>query len=225
MGCYKVDGNLLVGQAGGVATLASPLPVQLGTFEGQSIVANYGAGSRDFAPDASLGISFLQPDPNDYSTDLDTIVSFNLQTFMQTNSLSVPFSSFEPAPGASGVEMVRWGQDGLAILSSGGNVYLLRGPAVVPQLLATNSAASLSSSSVTTISHGTGNILITLTGSNFQPGVAVSWNGRYRTTSMVSPTQITVAIPASDLASAGAASLVATNPGAPSSSPIEIVIQ
>jgi hypothetical protein len=229
MGCYKADGNLLVGQAGGVASLASALPQQLGTFEGQAMLASgaagYGSGSRDFAPDASLGFSFLQPDPNGYSTDLNTILSFNLHTFMQTSSLSVPFSSFESAPGATGVEMVRWGQDGLAILSSGGNVYLLRGPAVVPQLLTTNSAATLTSSSVTTINHGMGNTVITLMGNKFLPGIAVSWNGSYRTTNINSPTEITVAIPASDLASAGTASIVATNPGAPSSNPITITVQ
>lgn len=224
MGCYKADGSLLVGQAGGVASLASGVPQQLGTFEGQSVLGNYGTGTRDFAPDASLGLAFLQPDPNDYSTDLDAIVSFDLQTFMQTSSLAVPFSSSESASGATGVEMVRWGQDGLAILSSGGNVYLLRGPAVVPQLLGTSSAATLSLSSVSTITHGTGNTLITLTGSNFLPGVAVSWNGSYRTTSILSPTQITVAIPASDLSSAGTASVVATNPGAPASNALQITI-
>ena len=225
MGCYKADGNLLVGQAGGVASLTSTLPVQTGVFEGQAMLGNYGAGARDFVPDASLGLSFLQPDPNGYSANLNTILSFNLQTFMQTNSLTVPFSSFEPPNGGIGLEMVRWGQDGLAILSSGGNVYLLRGPAIVPQLLATDSAATLTSSSITTINHGVGNTLLTLTGSNFLPGVAVSWNGSYRTTSIISSTQITVAIPASDLASTGTASLVATNPGAPGSTPITITVQ
>ncbi len=30
-----------------------------------------------------------------------------------------------------------------------------------------------------------GNTLLTLTGSNFLPGVAVTWNGSYRTTTIV----------------------------------------
>jgi hypothetical protein len=66
---------------------------------------------------------------------------------------------------------------------------------------------------------------LTITGSNLLPGVAVTWNGNYRTTTWVSSTQATVAIPASDLASAGTASLVATNPGAPGSNALKITIQ
>lgn len=122
------------------------------------------------------------------------------------------------------MDVFRWGQDGLAVLSSGGHVYLVRGPVVVPQLLNTNSAATLTSSSATSITHGAGNTLLTLTGSNFIPGVAVTWNGSYRTTTIVDTTHVTVAIPASDLASVGSGLLVATNPGAPASAPLAITI-
>jgi trimeric autotransporter adhesin len=52
----------------------------------------------------------------------------------------------------------------------------------------------------------------------------VTWNGSYRTTTIVSSTQVTVAIPASDLASAGTGSLVATNPGAAASNTLTITI-
>jgi hypothetical protein len=73
--------------------------------------------------------------------------------------------------------------------------------------------------------HGSSNTLLTLTGTNFQPGVAVTWNGNYRTTTIMSPTQVTVAIPASDLPASGTASLVATNPGASASAPLTITVQ
>jgi hypothetical protein len=106
-----------------------------------------------------------------------------------------------------------------------GHIYLVRGPFVVPQLLNTNTAAVLTGSSAFTINHGAGNTLITLTGSNFIPGVAVNWNGSYRTTTIVDPTHLTVAIPASDLATAGTASLAAMNPGAATSSALTITIQ
>jgi hypothetical protein len=88
-----------------------------------------------------------------------------------------------------------------------------------------NSAAVLSSSSVTTVTHGSGNTLITLTGSNFVPGVAVNWNGSYRTTTIVDATHLTVAIPVSDLTTAGTGSLTAVNPGAAASSALTITIQ
>jgi hypothetical protein len=123
-----------------------------------------------------------------------------------------------------GVDVIRWGQDGLAVLTSGGHIYLLRGAFVVPQLLNLNSAARLTSSSVTSITHGAGNTMLTLTGSNFVPGVAVTWNGSYRTTTIVDAAHVTVAIPASDLAGTGSGSLVATNPGASASNTLTVTI-
>jgi hypothetical protein len=129
--------------------------------------------------------------------------------------------------------MQRWGQDGLALLASANTqinsqavsqILLLRGPFVTPQLLETNSAAVLTSSSLTSVVHGAGNTMLTLTGSNFVPGVAVTWNGSYRTTTIVDATNVTVAIPASDLASSGSGSLVATNPGASASSALTVTI-
>jgi hypothetical protein len=113
----------------------------------------------------------------------------------------------------------------LAAVTSTGHIYLVRGPFVVPQLLGTNTAAALTGSSASTIAHGTGNVLLTLTGSNFVPGVAVNWNGGYRTTTIVDATHLRVAIPASDIATAGTASLTAVNPGAVPSSALTITIQ
>jgi hypothetical protein len=77
----------------------------------------------------------------------------------------------------------------------------------------------------TVIARGSGNTLLTLTGSIFIPGVAVNWNGSYRTTTIVDATHVLVAIPAADLAVAGTASVTAVNPGAGSSSAITITIQ
>lgn len=123
----------------------------------------------------------------------------------------------------------RCGQDGLALLSYGSiglttpavQVLLLRGPFITPKELSVGTAATLSSSSASTIAHGSGNTTLTLTETNFLPGVAVTWNGSYRTTTVVSSTQVTVAILASDLASTGTASLVATNPGASASNTLK----
>lgn len=95
---------------------------------------------------------------------------------------------------------------------------------MVPRLLNSNAAAALNSSPAQTITHGSGNTLLTLTGSNFVPGVAVTWNGSYRTTTIVDAEHVTVAIPASDVAAAGSASLVAINPGAPASNAVTITI-
>lgn len=53
----------------------------------------------------------------------------------------------------------------------------------------------------------------------------LTWNGSYRTTTIVDSTHVAVAIPASDLVSAGTDTLVATNPGAPASSALTITVQ
>ena len=101
-------------------------------------------------------------------------------------------------------------------------VMLLSGPFVSPQLLQNNSAATLTSSAA--LAHGSGNTMLTLTGANFQPGVAVTWNGSYRTTTVVDAAHVTVAIPASDLTNAGTASVVATNPSAPASNALQVTV-
>jgi hypothetical protein len=56
------------------------------------------------------------------------------------------------------------------------------------------------------------------------PGVAVLWNGSYRTTTIADATHLTVAIPASDLSQAGTAIITAVNPGAAASAPLTFSI-
>jgi len=143
---------------------------------------------------------------------------------MPTSLLPLPFATIEGSTSFLVPDLIRWGQDGLAALTSSGHLYLLRGAAVVPGELTANSAATLTSSSSSTLTHGSGNTLLTLTGSNFLPGVAVDWNGSYRTTTIVDATHVTVAIPTTDLTSAGSASITAVNPGASASSALTLTI-
>src|SRR4030095_8204309 len=53
---------------------------------------------------------------------------------------------------------------------------------------------------------------LTVTGTNFVSGAVVRWNGSARTTTFGSATQLTAAIPASDIASAGTAQVTVANP-------------
>ncbi len=163
--------------------------------------------------------------PTSHHGSPDGIVVYDQNTFLPTTHLPRTWSPLKATHSYTGVDLIRWGQDGLAALTNSGHLYLLRGAAVVPQLMNQNSAAILSSSSVTTITHGSGNTLITVTGSNFVSGVGVMWNGSYRTTTIVDATHLTVAIPASDLSTAGTVSLTAMNPGAAASSALTITIQ
>jgi hypothetical protein len=241
-GCFKLSGGLAFGNAGGVANPATIPATQIGLFpvtEGEEF-----STTNTLAPDTSLQSVFFMVDtqvtgagcnfPSSFdgigmcsyvpNTTVDGIESFNQKTFMPTGGVYLNMEAIEGNSSYLGVDVIRWGQDGLAVLTSGGHIYLLRGAFVVPQLLNLNSAARLTSSSVTSITHGAGNTMLTLTGSNFVPGVAVTWNGSYRTTTIVDAAHVTVAIPASDLAGTGSGSLVATNPGASASNTLTVTI-
>jgi hypothetical protein len=221
---FKLVGKIGYADAGGVADVTTSPATQVGYY---APLMQYGATTK-VEPDTSLQrIFFLgnsTPTASYYGSP-DGIIAYDQNTFLPTNTIPLNMASIEGNTSFSGVDVIRWGQDGLAALTSSGHLYLLRGAAVVPQLMNQNSAAVLSSSSVTTIARGSGNTLITLTGSNFVPGVAVMWNGNYRTTTIVDATHLTVAVPASDLAAAGTASVTLANPGAATSSGLTITIQ
>ena len=55
---------------------------------------------------------------------------------------------------------------------------------------------------------------LTVNGSNFVSGSLVRWNGADRTTTFVSASELTAAIPAADIAAAGIASVTVQNSGA-----------
>jgi hypothetical protein len=65
---------------------------------------------------------------------------------------------------------------------------------------------------------------LTVNGSNFVSGATVIWNGAARTTTFVSATQVTAAIPASDIAAAGTAQVTAINPGSASSNALPFTV-
>jgi hypothetical protein len=208
---------------GGVANPAPVTAVQSGIFEGLNGNGSY--GSNSIAPDASLQrVFFLLVSPTANATA--DLAVYDENTYLPLFNQPMDLSASEGTSGDFTIfDLIRWCQDGLAVLTNTGHIYLLRGPVVVPRLLGRSSAATLTASSEASLARGSGNTVLTLTGENFQPGVAVDWNGEYRTTTVVNPTHVTVAIPASDLDKAGTASLVAVNPGAETSHPLKITIK
>ena len=56
---------------------------------------------------------------------------------------------------------------------------------------------------------------LTVNGSSFNNSAVVNWNGTAQTTTFVTGKQLTVAIPASAIATAGTANVSVTNPGTP----------
>jgi hypothetical protein len=229
-GSIQLADGLVYGGGGGIANPATTPPSQVATLP---LVDFYNSGddgeSVAIAADPSLQKEFIMLE-NLAGTLAYGLTRYSLTTYQPEALMNMPATA---SFGGASDTMFRFGQDGLALLTSVYNsstnqsvqqIMLLRGPFVTPQLLETNSAASLTSSSTTSISHGAGNTLLTLTGANFVQGVAVTWNGSYRTTTVVDAAHVTVAIPASDLASAGSGSLVATNPGASASNALTVTI-
>lgn len=70
----------------------------------------------------------------------------------------------------------------------------------------------LSSISPTSITSGRAGFTLTVNGSNFINGSTVRWNGVNRVTTYVSATQLTAAIPSSDVATAGTAQVTVFTP-------------
>jgi hypothetical protein len=219
---FKLAGGLAFTGSGEVANVS----VQPGSLVG-SIPVVAPSSLAAVAPDPAIGLVFYLSSPSQasYSSGgLSGIAAFDTNTFMPAGFIPLGLASIETTTPWTAVDVVRWGQDGVAALTSGGNIYLVRGGAVLPQLLEASAAPVLGTSSPGTLQHGSGNTVLTLTGSNFLPGVAVYWNGSYRTTNLVSATQITVDIPAADLASPGTANLTAANPGSASSPSIAVAL-
>jgi hypothetical protein len=63
-----------------------------------------------------------------------------------------------------------------------------------------------------TVSAGSGAFTLTVTGSGFVGSSVVQWNGSPRTTTLVSPTQITAAITSADVATAGTSAVTVQSP-------------
>jgi hypothetical protein len=79
-----------------------------------------------------------------------------------------------------------------------------------------NAAATPAVSSLSTamMAHGGGDFQMRVSGSGFARNAVVLWNGSRRPTSFISPSELLVLIPASDIADAGNATVAVRNPSA-----------
>jgi hypothetical protein len=180
---------------------------------GQQISA-YALGSEpvmdSVIPDASSGKTyFLNTFPS------MSVLAFDQTSLVQTASLS--FGSFGQTTAPSGTQLVRWGSNGFALrglippATDSGAILLFTSSIVSGNNLnATPVAGSLTPASTPA---GGADFTLTVTGSNFVPGSTVEWNGSPRLTTMVSPTQLTATIYASDIAAMGSAQVTVVNPG------------
>ena len=163
---------------------------------------------------------------NTAGTAANYLERFDTQQFTLDQQIQLPGGSITSIGGT------RWGQDGLAYVlptttgtSQTNQIFLLRGPFVLPAEAVTNPAPSLTSADQPTITAGSGNLYVTVTGTGFLPGAVVLWNNSPRTTSFVDATHLQVAIPAADLTSAATITLTSQNPGSTSSNSLSVAVQ
>lgn len=65
------------------------------------------------------------------------------------------------------------------------------------------------------VAHGAAAFTLTINGSSFLSNAVVNWNGTALTTMFVTGNQLTAAVPAASIASAGSVPVTVTNPGMP----------
>ena len=101
-----------------------------------------------------------------------------------------------------------------------------RGPLPFAITSAPNPAPTLGSLTPSSASAGGAAFTLTVTGTNFVSASVVQWNGASRTTTFVSSTQLTAAISAADISTAGSASVTVFTPapGGGTSAPLSFTI-
>ncbi|MFT4113064.1 MAG: IPT/TIG domain-containing protein [Silvibacterium sp.] len=226
-GKIALDDDVVFGAGGGLVNPSTTPPSQLGLLPvgTQMPYSNYVyAGSIVPYQVENKAFAAVVSGSTEFGMYLQR---FDTQHYTLDTQVQVPFSGEVAVPGT------RWGQDGLAYIlpseDSSGNptsqILLLRGPFVLPAEAVATSAPTLSSVSASTITAGSGNQTLTVTGSGFLPGATVTWGGSARTTTWVSATEVTVAIPASDVAKSATVTLGSVNPGSSASNTLTVTVQ
>src|SRR5439155_7977770 len=98
--------------------------------------------------------------------------------------------------------------DNICVSNASNTLTLANAVVVAPA----NPVPTTSSLSPTSRFVGDGAFTLTVNGTNFIAGSVVRWVGSDRTTTFVSPTQLTASIPATDLATTGSKTITVFNP-------------
>jgi uncharacterized protein (TIGR03437 family) len=194
------------------------------------VVINYGTESVvTTLPVSQPGAISVNPTRNRvYAVDLSVSPPV-IKVFAGGNSLSGSNTLIGSIPLRSGDQPCC----SMAVNSSSGTIYLPVVNSGSPFLLViddtlTNPPANtpgLTSLSPSTAVAGAGAFTMTVNGSGFVSGSVVQWNGAALTTTFVSATQLTAAVPASDIASIGVEQVSVINPGGGASNALSFTIQ
>jgi hypothetical protein len=151
------------------------------------------------------------------------IQAFNLDQFNYMNSMLVYGLS-------GGSTIIRWGSSGLAINGSS-QIYLIDGSFVAPTGISSAvggyvaPSPTLTSVSPASVTAGSPDVHVTLTGRDFTAASAVTWNNQTLPIDSVADTQIVVTISASLLTNAVASGITVTNgPGSGTSNSLGFTV-
>ena len=202
----QYDAGLIYGESGQV------LNPQTGQLVGVYDVGGNFNGNNYLIPESVVNRTFVFG-TTPFSSSL-AITSYDLSHFVPLAVLDLSQLSANATP-----HYIRWGSNGLAFVTQtgccgNGNYQLATAQSsmMLPVSTTKNPVPSAGSLSPSKLGHGGNNFKLTVNGSGFVPGSQVTWNGKARTVTYVSASQLTVYIPGSDVASKGIASVVITNP-------------
>jgi uncharacterized repeat protein (TIGR01451 family) len=225
-GRVTVDSGLVFGAGGGLVDPATTPPSQIGVLAiNNGTYPSYGGGVIPYQAEAKAFVFGVSGG----NTSSRYMERFDTKLFTLDDRIQLPAAATSTLMG------VRFGQDGLAyiipapnnigIVGQGAQIFLFRGPFVLPAELGSNAVPVLSSVDRTSITAGTGNLYLTVTGTGFLPGAAVHWNGAERTTTYTDNTHLQVAISAADLSTPRSNSVTVQNPGSSDSNALSVQVQ
>lgn len=219
---FVLANGTVYGASGAIVNPLTTPPSQIATL------STFGqGGGQAVAVDPATAKVFLVV-PNSLGSVGSSIYRYDTDRYLAEAQLPLPVAQNVIS---QSYDMLRWGQDGLALRAYNGfgeaspQVLLIRGPFVLPSEMNANPTPTLASASQNSIAAGSGNITLTLSGSGFLPGAVTLWNGSPRTTSFISSSQLSVAVPAGDLVSAGSETVTVQNPGSAASGSVTISVQ
>ena len=219
---YDATTGYVYGDYGEVVNAANGVPV--GNFRDSHLIA--ASPGPLSVVDSSLKrfyklLEVNEPDP---TTPLQRITKFQIEVFDLTHfqllsTIDIPNSVGHPT------NFIRWGQAGLAFVTSGGSsaagkLYILDGTFVNPSGVQDTSAGTqinpvptLTAISPLTATVGNGGLTVTVTGHDFIGQPTVYWNGNALPTTLVNSTELSVQIPATNLTAISQAAITASNNG------------
>ena len=213
--------SLVNGTASVVSTFASGDHVITASYSGDETFA---PGSRSSTLDVAFATAITLMAPASAALGTPVVLNANVTSTPALQPALIPGQvTFSDGNVILGTAPVNNGTAQLVVssLAAGahsiaaayrGNTSFLNSQSAVSTVTVENLAPDITSFAPTSAKQNSGAFTLTVNGSNFVNGAVVFFNGSARPTTFVSPTQVTAAIPASDLASSGTATLFVNNP-------------